>query len=105
VKRYSASEARKRISDLLDGAEHGEMVVIERKGVRFRVSVERAGPVRVRAAGGKPLLDIRNPAVKEGTMDLAYEPGRSRADLLAWPQKPRPRQTFPVIRLDTNALI
>jgi hypothetical protein len=30
VKRYTASEARRRISKVLDGAEHGEKVVIER---------------------------------------------------------------------------
>jgi antitoxin (DNA-binding transcriptional repressor) of toxin-antitoxin stability system len=66
MNRYTASEARKRISALLDGAEQGETVLIERNGVRFRLSVDRAGPTRAPAAGSKPALEIRDPAVEAG---------------------------------------
>ncbi len=38
--RLTASEARRQFFHLLDAAERGEPVVVERRGVRFRVSVE-----------------------------------------------------------------
>ena len=66
MKRYSASEARKRISDVLDGAEQGEAVVIERKGVRFRVVVDRAGPARALSRGVAPSIEILDPEVESG---------------------------------------
>ncbi|HVV49590.1 MAG TPA: type II toxin-antitoxin system prevent-host-death family antitoxin [Polyangia bacterium] len=75
MRRYSTSEARRRIADVLDGAEHGEEVVIERKGVRFRVIVDRAGPVRVPAAGKKPIIEIRDPAVERGEWTWRPTPG------------------------------
>jgi antitoxin (DNA-binding transcriptional repressor) of toxin-antitoxin stability system len=72
MRRYSTSEARRRIADVLDGAEHGEVVVIERKGVRFRVTVDRVGPARIPAAAKRPLLEIRDPAVDRG--DWTWRP-------------------------------
>jgi antitoxin (DNA-binding transcriptional repressor) of toxin-antitoxin stability system len=40
--RVTATEARQRLFQLLDAAERGESVVLERKGVRFRLVVEPA---------------------------------------------------------------
>jgi antitoxin (DNA-binding transcriptional repressor) of toxin-antitoxin stability system len=40
MKRYSAAAARQHLSDVLDLAEAGEPVTIERKGVRFVVVAE-----------------------------------------------------------------
>lgn len=85
MRRYSASEARRRIAAVLDGAERGEVVVIERKGVKFRVVIDREGPGRVPAAGKRPTLEIRDPAVERGNWTwrpapggrgLAFSPGR-----------------------------
>jgi hypothetical protein len=45
MKAYRVAEARAQFGTLLDEAEGGEAVVIERKGVRFRVAVEVSRPV------------------------------------------------------------
>jgi antitoxin (DNA-binding transcriptional repressor) of toxin-antitoxin stability system len=37
MKRYSTAHARKHLSDVLDFAEAGEPVTIERRGVRFAI--------------------------------------------------------------------
>ena len=41
MKRYTASKARAQLSSLLDAAENGEVVAIERGGVRFTLRSER----------------------------------------------------------------
>jgi hypothetical protein len=41
MKHYKVSEARARFGDLLDEAERGDPVVIERHGVRFTLEAER----------------------------------------------------------------
>ena len=41
--RFSATEARKELFRLLDSVEEGEEVVVERKGVRFRLVLDRSG--------------------------------------------------------------
>ena len=63
MKRYSAAEARARFSRALDSAEAGAAVVIERRGVRFRLSRESAPEATRRRA---PLLEIVDPAVERG---------------------------------------
>lgn len=40
MKGFRVAEARAQFGDLLDQAEQGEPVYIERRGVRFRLSVE-----------------------------------------------------------------
>ena len=54
---------RERLADVLDAAERGEEVVIERRGVRYSVRAERANPAR---RTRKPLIDIVDPAVATG---------------------------------------
>jgi antitoxin (DNA-binding transcriptional repressor) of toxin-antitoxin stability system len=64
VKRYTSSELRSRLAEMLDAAEGGEPVVIERRGTRF---VLRAEPVRPRARRWRrPLIEILDPAVADG---------------------------------------
>ena len=46
MKRYSSSQVRERLADVLDAAERGEEVIIERRGVRYFVRAERAKPAR-----------------------------------------------------------
>jgi hypothetical protein len=44
MKRYTSSQVRERLADVLDAAERGEEVIIERRGVRYFVRAERAKP-------------------------------------------------------------
>jgi len=62
VKRYTAAQARQHLTDVLNAAESGEPVVIERRGVRFAVRAERKGAPRRRA----PVTAWLDPAVATG---------------------------------------
>jgi hypothetical protein len=60
--RLTASEARKVFFDLLDAAEKGDEVLIERKGVRFRLAVDKPGPRKARRSP----LRVEDPALLSG---------------------------------------
>ena len=62
--RTTATEARRRFFELLDAAERGEAVVLERRGVRFRISLDRAASAAVPRPS--PLV-VADPALLEGT--------------------------------------
>jgi prevent-host-death family protein len=64
MKRYQAAGARQHFSEVLDAAQRGEQVIIERRGVRFRLE-----PVRqeTKPAAREPLFRIVDPAVEAGT--------------------------------------
>ena len=64
MKRYTAAQARQRFAAVLDEAEAGESVVIERRGVRFAVRAEpsRSLPARRRRA----VIEWMDPAVASG---------------------------------------
>lgn len=64
MKRYSVSAVRERLSRALDEAQRGVAVIIERKGVRYRLSVEAAGARR--QSRHSPRIVILDPAVAEG---------------------------------------
>jgi antitoxin (DNA-binding transcriptional repressor) of toxin-antitoxin stability system len=72
VKRYTVSQVRERLSDALDEAEKGIPVVIERKGVRYRLAVET--PSR---SPRKPRfrIEIRHPAIEAGQWTWDWTPG------------------------------
>jgi antitoxin (DNA-binding transcriptional repressor) of toxin-antitoxin stability system len=63
MKGFTVAEARARFGDLLDEAEEGKPVVIERHGVRF---VLRAEPVAAKAPGRSPFFEWIDPAVESG---------------------------------------
>jgi antitoxin (DNA-binding transcriptional repressor) of toxin-antitoxin stability system len=63
VKRYTAAEARARLSDALDHAEAGAPVVIERRGVRFRLMRESRRAHRATPAAS---IEVVDPAVEQG---------------------------------------
>lgn len=42
--RTTMAQARQNLSRLLDAAERGEEVVVERRGVRFRIVIDAAAP-------------------------------------------------------------
>lgn len=44
MKRYSVADARERLADVLDSAERGTPVVIERRGVRYILRAEPVAP-------------------------------------------------------------
>ena len=64
MKRFTTATAKQRFSLLLDAAERGESVIIERRGVRFRVQPEHQ-PVSKKTRR-KPVIEIVDPAVAQG---------------------------------------
>ena len=63
MKRYTVSLVRERLSEALDEAERGVPVIIERKGVRYRLAVDKpAAPRKAR----QPHIEILDPAVADG---------------------------------------
>lgn len=71
MKRYTAATARQQFSHLLDAVEQGESVLIERRGVRFRLLPERhtASKRTPRA----PVIEIVDPAVIAGEWKWEWE--------------------------------
>lgn len=61
-KALRVAEARARFGEMLDEAEKGTPVVIERHGVRFRIEVEKASAART----GRRAFDYVDPAVMAG---------------------------------------
>lgn len=64
MKRYSTAAAKQRLTLLLDAAERGEQVVIERRGVCFRLQPERR-PSR-KTIPRQSIIEIVDPVVAEG---------------------------------------
>lgn len=62
MKRYTAAEARQHLSSVLDAAESGEPVIIERRGVRFAVRTEAKAASRRRA----PVVEWMDAVVESG---------------------------------------
>jgi len=76
------AEARARFGEILDRAEQGTPVVIERRGVRFRLIAEQDRPFEARTAA---LFDFVDPAVltgqwtwKGGAKGLGFAPRKRR---------------------------
>ena len=81
-KRYTVGAVRERLAEALDEAEQGIPVIIERRGVRYRLTVEPSGP-RPRAAR-PPRITIVDPAVRRGDWSWDWTP-----DDFAFRGKPR----------------
>lgn len=64
MKRFTTATAKQRFSLLLDAAERGEAVIIERRGVRFRVQPERQAATKKKRR--RPIIEIVDPAVAKG---------------------------------------
>jgi antitoxin (DNA-binding transcriptional repressor) of toxin-antitoxin stability system len=64
MKRFTTATAKQRFSLLLDAAERGESVIIERRGVRFRLRPERQ--TTSKKTRRKPVIEIVDPAVAKG---------------------------------------
>ncbi len=83
MKKYPVAVLRERLAEALDAAYGGEPVVIERKGVRYRLTRESAP--RKSKSVRSPLFEIVDPAVMAGdwTWDWSLEgmtfvPGKAR---------------------------
>jgi antitoxin (DNA-binding transcriptional repressor) of toxin-antitoxin stability system len=70
------AQARQRFAELLDAAERGDPVVIERRGVRFVVEAQR--PHRRRAARRKSIIQRIDPAVAAGEWTWSWNVGGLR---------------------------
>lgn len=63
MKRYSMATVRAHLADALDEVEKGAEVVIERRGVRFRLVRDvQAKPTR----SLRPLLEVLDPGLEDG---------------------------------------
>jgi antitoxin (DNA-binding transcriptional repressor) of toxin-antitoxin stability system len=71
MKGFTVAEARARFGDLLDEAEQGNAVAIERHGVRFILRAEPAAPAREASA----LFEWLDPAVEAGQWSWDMTPG------------------------------
>ena len=69
-KRFAVAEARERFAELLDDAERGASVVIERRGVQYQLSVlrKKALPGRTQASR----IEILDPSVAEGNWTWSW---------------------------------
>ena len=71
MKRYTVAEVRERLASALDEAESGIPVVIERRRVRFRLSVEHAVKASRRR---KPRITVLDPALLSGDWEWRWTP-------------------------------
>jgi antitoxin (DNA-binding transcriptional repressor) of toxin-antitoxin stability system len=59
MKRYTAAKARAHLASLLDAAEGGEVVAIERRGVRFTLRSEKRPRKAAKRAARLEVVDRR----------------------------------------------
>ena len=80
MKRYSVAQARIHFSHLLDAAEAGDAVVIERRGTRFRLQTDHGGKGRAvrRKAAPPSIIEHVDPAVLEGQWTWEWATGGLR---------------------------
>jgi len=78
MKRFTTVTAKRRFSFLLDAAERGEPVIIERRGVRFRLQPERLSALK--KTPRRPVIEIVDPAVAKGEWKWEWEPNGLRFD-------------------------
>ena len=74
MKKYTVGMVRERLSEALDEAQRGEPVVIQRRGVEYRLTVEPARPRRKKAAA--PRIEIVDPAVAGGQWTWDWSDGQ-----------------------------
>ena len=63
MKRYTVSQARERLADVLDEAERGGPVVIERRNVQYVIQAKRASR---RPRPRQSVIETLDPAVASG---------------------------------------
>jgi antitoxin (DNA-binding transcriptional repressor) of toxin-antitoxin stability system len=73
MKRYGVSAARERLADILDAAEAGERVIIERRGVEYTIAARKPG-ARARTAR-RSLIASADPAIMNGQWTWSWKGG------------------------------
>jgi len=68
--RYTAAGARKHLSALLNAAERGQKVVIERRGVRFVIEADRSAPRPAKRR--ESIFEFIDPEVMKGEWTWAW---------------------------------
>jgi antitoxin (DNA-binding transcriptional repressor) of toxin-antitoxin stability system len=71
MKRYTVSQARERLAEVLDEAERGGSPVIERRDVRYVVTATKR---RARARAAASVIAILDPALERGDWTWAWSP-------------------------------
>lgn len=72
MKDFKVAEARARFGELLDQAEQGDPVCIERRGIRFTLQAERPRP---RPATRRPFFTYVDPDVMRGEWTWVWGKG------------------------------
>ena len=85
MKHLRVAEARARFGELLDSAEQGNPVVVERRGVRFRIVADSPAAEQEDAQADGGLFEFVDPAVltgkwtwESGPKGLKFSPRRKR---------------------------
>ena len=68
-RRYTVATARARLADVLDEAERGRPVTIERRGVRFDVVARHPA---ARAHARRSVIEYVDPTILDGTWTWAF---------------------------------
>jgi antitoxin (DNA-binding transcriptional repressor) of toxin-antitoxin stability system len=71
MKKYTVGLVRERLSEALDAAQRGEPVIIQRRGVEYRLSAEPAKRTKRKATKPKIVIVDREVAEGQWTWDLA----------------------------------
>lgn len=74
MKKYGVGFVRERLAEALDYADQGIPVIIERRGVQYRLSVDRPTPPLARTR--KPYIEVLDPAIAQGEWAWEWAPGR-----------------------------
>ena len=69
-KRYTVAQVRERLSDALDQAAHGETVIIDRRGVRYLLTL--APVAKTRRAKGVSRIQILDPSIDAGEWSWSW---------------------------------
>jgi len=72
MKRYSVAVVRERLAEALNEVDRGVPVIIERRGVRYRLTRE---PQHLRAATKKSVIEHADPDVLAGQWSWDWSPG------------------------------
>lgn len=73
MKKYGVGFVRERLAEALDYADKGVPVFIERRGVRYRLSVEPSRKAAPRPR--KPYIEVLDPAIERGEWTWEWSPG------------------------------
>ncbi len=72
MKRYPVSVARERLADILDAADAGQRVAIERRGVRYIIEAEKRR--RPAARRRRPaLINVLDPSLRSGEWTWTWQ--------------------------------